>query len=115
MYHLSFYFYFIFLFLYILFFFFFFSSRRRHTRWPRDWSSDVCSSDLALATAARMVGRNWLAGFPSLEILIGNGAKRRNSRGAESAYPPRARSHLGRSLARRVISASIPIPATQQK
>src|SRR5439155_4412738 len=26
------------------FFFFFFSSRRRHTRWPRDWSSDVCSS-----------------------------------------------------------------------
>src|SRR5437660_2020535 len=28
------------------FFFFFFSSRRRHTRWPRDWSSDVCSSDL---------------------------------------------------------------------
>src|SRR5215510_1432509 len=25
---------------------FFFSSRRRHTRWPHDWSSDVCSSDL---------------------------------------------------------------------
>src|SRR5690625_3626348 len=29
---------------------FFFSSRRRHTRWPRDWSSDVCSSDLVRAT-----------------------------------------------------------------
>src|SRR5207253_5300101 len=29
-----------------IFCFFFFSSRRRHTRWPRDWSSDVCSSDL---------------------------------------------------------------------
>src|SRR5207247_4180886 len=27
--------------------FFFFSSRRRHTRSTRDWSSDVCSSDLA--------------------------------------------------------------------
>src|SRR5215813_5898884 len=27
-------------------FFFFFSSRRRHTRCGRDWSSDVCSSDL---------------------------------------------------------------------
>src|ERR1041385_4518352 len=26
--------------------FVFFSSRRRHTRWSRDWSSDVCSSDL---------------------------------------------------------------------
>src|SRR5690606_40076177 len=29
--------------------FFFFSSRRRHTRFSRDWSSDVCSSDLRLA------------------------------------------------------------------
>src|SRR3989442_2828904 len=28
--------------------FFFFSSRRRHTRCGRDWSSDVCSSDLFL-------------------------------------------------------------------
>src|SRR5690606_40836293 len=27
-------------------FYFFFSSRRRHTRFSRDWSSDVCSSDL---------------------------------------------------------------------
>src|SRR5690606_39563878 len=26
--------------------YFFFSSRRRHTRFSRDWSSDVCSSDL---------------------------------------------------------------------
>src|SRR5204862_4118581 len=30
-------------------FFFFFSSRRRHTRSLRDWSSDVCSSDLVVA------------------------------------------------------------------
>src|SRR5215475_2669334 len=30
----------------VLWFFFFFSSRRRHTRFSRDWSSDVCSSDL---------------------------------------------------------------------
>src|SRR5690606_39545505 len=28
---------------------FFFSSRRRHTRFSRDWSSDVCSSDLTSA------------------------------------------------------------------
>src|SRR2546429_8321491 len=33
---------------------FFFSSRRRHTRCSRDWSSDVCSSDLALGE--RLVG-----------------------------------------------------------
>src|SRR5207249_8922601 len=31
---------------FVFFFFFFFSSRRRHTRSKRDWSSDVCSSDL---------------------------------------------------------------------
>src|SRR5262245_64190101 len=31
----------------LVFFFFFFSSRRRHTRCLSDWSSDVCSSDLA--------------------------------------------------------------------
>src|SRR5687768_17819294 len=39
-------------------FFFFFSSRRRHTRCSRDWSSDVCSSDLvvpALAVLPRRV------------------------------------------------------------
>src|SRR5437660_197058 len=38
---------------------FFFSSRRRHTRWPRDWSSDVCSSDLSphhTTSAAAMTG-----------------------------------------------------------
>src|SRR5690606_39471247 len=29
--------------------FFFFSSRRRHTRFSRDWSSDVCSSDLSIS------------------------------------------------------------------
>src|SRR5207249_6835981 len=32
--------------IFVLSFFFFFSSRRRHTRSKRDWSSDVCSSDL---------------------------------------------------------------------
>src|SRR5689334_24212058 len=32
---------------------FFFSSRRRHTRWNCDWSSDVCSSDLEQAPATK--------------------------------------------------------------
>src|SRR5438128_3230496 len=40
-----------------IFFFFFFSSRRRHTRCYRDWSSDVCSSDLeAEASLAKAAG-----------------------------------------------------------
>src|SRR5690606_39476201 len=34
---------------------FFFSSRRRHTRFSRDWSSDVCSSDLLTAQLARQL------------------------------------------------------------
>src|SRR5206468_8815150 len=34
--------------------FFFFSSRRRHTRSDRDWSSDVCSSDLEGAVGVRL-------------------------------------------------------------
>src|SRR5256884_4308493 len=38
---------------------FFFSSRRRHTRCSRDWSSDVCSSDLCY-NAGRMLSRNVL-------------------------------------------------------
>src|SRR3712207_9429215 len=33
--------------IFMMCFFFFFSSRRRHTRYWRDWSSDVCSSDLS--------------------------------------------------------------------
>src|SRR5690349_23473532 len=33
----------------LFFIFFFFSSRRRHTRSLRDWSSDVCSSDLRVS------------------------------------------------------------------
>src|SRR5256884_1835611 len=36
-------------------FFFFFSSRRRHTRCSRDWSSDVCSSDLFCVELAAVV------------------------------------------------------------
>src|SRR5690606_40579872 len=41
------------------FVFFFFSSRRRHTRFSRDWSSDVCSSDLIDAIALRLRENVW--------------------------------------------------------
>src|SRR5262249_58951227 len=43
--------------------FFFFSSRRRHTRLVSDWSSDVCSSDLRVASAMRWSERG-CAGTP---------------------------------------------------
>src|SRR5690606_40241243 len=68
-----------------VFFFFFFSSRRRHTRFSRDWSSDVCSSDLVhcLArgngqTAERGTGRP--AGGGEM-----NGAGRQHTARAELA------------------------------
>src|SRR2546422_7134965 len=66
------------------FFFFFFSSRRRHTRCSRDWSSDVCSSDLCPSrrSHARSLPRASLA------------ARSRPRRGCPApcgrAHPPRA-------------------------
>src|SRR3712207_2408241 len=42
--------------------FFFFSSRRRHTRYWRDWSSDVCSSDLVAVETLITTGQVHIAG-----------------------------------------------------
>src|SRR5215813_526973 len=57
--------------------FFFFSSRRRHTRCGRDWSSDVCSSDLA-SPAARCrhnlgywTGADWWGIGPGAHSHVG--------------------------------------------
>src|SRR5438105_9205443 len=50
--------------------FFFFSSRRRHTRSTRDWSSDVCSSDLpADAGSVTDLQRTleWMKDYPSAD------------------------------------------------
>src|SRR5207237_6593630 len=44
---------------------FFFSSRRRHTRFKCDWSSDVCSSDLALRCSGVLVFVRAMVGIPS--------------------------------------------------
>src|SRR3712207_8328697 len=61
---------------------FFFSSRRRHTRYWRDWSSDVCSSDLAAsATAGDAMGlsnalkrtRGWAALTREVERAAASG------------------------------------------
>src|SRR5947209_9595688 len=48
---------------------FFFSSRRRHTRYWRDWSSDVCSSDLALPRSTKLL--NYLHAFYGIGALLG--------------------------------------------
>src|SRR6266850_6161881 len=52
--------------------FFFFSSRRRHTRLQGDWSSDVCSSDLAAALEAFLSKRRRADPdtFPDLSLAV---------------------------------------------
>src|SRR5712675_3344219 len=63
--------------------FFFFSSRRRHTRCSRDWSSDVCSSDLVFpvfhrfrggkgvaTAAAALFGFDWRLGLATLAAWV---------------------------------------------
>src|SRR5690606_39405815 len=51
---------------------FFFSSRRRHTSFSRDWSSDVCSSDLAPCPAGEAPGLaiDGAKGLPAIEAFI---------------------------------------------
>src|SRR2546430_8658898 len=50
--------------------FFFFSSRRRHTRFDCDWSSDVCSSDLMAASVIVLVMEyQRLVGFPITKTI----------------------------------------------
>src|SRR2546422_6901395 len=67
-------------------FFFFFSSRRRHTRCSRDWSSDVCSSDLGLIMRAppsrEWSGRTEVAQTTHRRIAAGDGRMRGRERPA---------------------------------
>src|SRR2546422_11577640 len=51
-------------------FVFFFSSRRRHTRCSRDWSSDVCSSDLLTYLGALLWGHARLLWTRELTIVL---------------------------------------------
>src|SRR5438876_4716675 len=50
---------------------FFFSSRRRHTRWTGDWSSDVCSSDLTAVAAGAAVTAIIQSSSATTVMLIG--------------------------------------------
>src|SRR3712207_8808149 len=60
-----------------LYFFFFFSSRRRHTRYWRDWSSDVCSSDLRRVHRRVSVGPRRVRVPPDVERAHGDERARR--------------------------------------
>src|SRR5688572_32417016 len=68
---------------------FFFSSRRRHTRFDCDWSSDVCSSDLLASRAARLSKCDLLSAmvgeFPELQGLMGKYYAEHDGENAEVA------------------------------
>src|SRR5437879_11407062 len=60
-----------------MFLFFFFSSRRRHTRYIGDWSSDVCSSDL-FVSLRRLRSRRQAEVFPARIGLRTNRQRNQN-------------------------------------
>src|SRR5256886_5405251 len=82
--------------------FFFFSSRRRHTRFDCDWSSDVCSSDLA-RDRGRDLGdlARWCATRPA--ELAGLARKGRIAPGCDAdliVFDPEATFKIGRASCR---------------
>src|SRR5690606_41082254 len=71
--------------------FFFFSSRRRHTRFSRDWSSDVCSSDLAAPPAGHETFAGvsiWQQGSSDAAEQSRKHRKLAAKRGSASIYSP---------------------------
>src|SRR5690606_41067837 len=79
---------------------FFFSSRRRHTRFSRDWSSDVCSSDLPLNESYVREPQPLLI-QRSVEHTLQNGQDE-NRRDQQANDRKGRRSHCERSEERRV-------------
>src|SRR5438876_777159 len=74
---------------------FFFSSRRRHTRWTGDWSSDVCSSDLSWPLAAvsslvlpRTTSKvQWAGTESAFEVVRGRTSDETAASGHEAGIP----------------------------
>src|SRR5256886_131411 len=69
-------------------FFFFFSSRRRHTRFDCDWSSDVCSSDLRVQEVAQRLGLTEL--LDRRPAQLSGGQRQRVALGRAIVRAPRA-------------------------
>src|SRR5260370_1685172 len=69
---------------------FFFSSRRRHTRFKCDWSSDVCSSDLSatLAYSANQLTRTTAAAQSTLSAAANRSEERRVGKECRSRWSP---------------------------
>src|SRR5690606_40835967 len=86
--------------------FFFFSSRRRHTIFSRDWSSDVCSSDLSDASLEKLYAIDIASeGSSGIGATTGGVVVRRGTLSDGTRSPPprrRRRRRSARSEERRV-------------
>src|SRR5207253_8037715 len=84
---------------------------RRHTRWPRDWSSDVCSSDLHQLAIVEIAGVT-----PGRIAADASGLGRR--RDARQDVPPGATpitSHLTDDFLERGLDAIVGYPGLRQR
>src|SRR3712207_7482909 len=93
---------------------FFFSSRRRHTRYWRDWSSDVCSSDLGVSVS---MGCEPMAGGRPVDSPVScvravTGASRWTTTGERPAPPRRAPGHTDVTRRSPLMTAFPSAPAT---
>src|SRR3712207_8615567 len=90
--------------------FFFFSSRRRHTRYWRDWSSDVCSSDLGGPVVGWFNTRLWdetgdeerAQGWTALVLDINGNGRRDEYTEPNAPVDPAKDKRIARSEERRV-------------
>src|SRR5436305_4606970 len=90
-------------------FVFFFSSRRRHTRCGRDWSSDVCSSDLGGGPVRRDGGRH-------AERVGRECGHRLRLGGLCVQRPPRVlRAQIGRASCRERVESSVVVVWLKKK
>src|SRR5207249_6238950 len=86
----------------------FFSSRRRHTRSKRDWSSDVCSSDLWAVSIGRSSGERGFIPPSSTREVRG-----RIAHGQANQWPVFAAHRL--SISSQIFQVLLPAPLTRSE
>src|SRR3712207_9398382 len=83
-------------------FLFFFSSRRRHTRYWRDWSSDVCSSDLRACASGDSFGQASTRGLYGVCV-----SRSMRQKSTLCSSLPRRTGQIGRASGRERVKISV--------